>query len=258
MNRLEKTLNALKQQEKKALITFLTAGDPDLQTTKRHVLTMIENGADIIEIGVPFSDPVADGEEIQKANIRALEGGVNIDDVMGLMAEIRQGTEVSLIYLIYYNIILHYGLDRFFADCKKAGVDGVIIPDLPYEEAVEIEEHINKYDIIRIPLITPTSNNRIRMITQNARGFLYCVSSLGVTGMRIDFTTDMASFSKEIGEASYLPRMVGFGVSKPEHAKNLKQYFDGVIIGSAVVHTAYETGDLTNYIKEMRKALDED
>lgn len=258
MNRLEKTLNELKLKGKKALITFLTAGDPTLEATKKHVLDMLDSGADIIEIGVPFSDPVADGEEIQNANIRALSGGVNIDGVMRLMAQIRQETDAPLVYLIYYNIILQYGLDKFFADCKNAGVDGVIIPDLPYEEASEIEEFINKYDIIRISLVTPTSNNRIKKITEGARGFLYCVSSLGVTGVRNDFATNMESFSNEIAEASMLPRMVGFGISKPEHVKNLKQYFDGVIIGSAVVRIAHETGDLTEYIKSMRKALDED
>ena len=236
MNRVDKKFSELKVAGKKALITFITAGDPSLDMTKKLVLEMEKNGADLIELGVPFSDPIAEGPVIQEANIRALKVGVNLEKIFCCVAELRRETQIPLVFLMYFNSILSYGLDAFFARCKEAGIDGVIIPDLPFEESDEIAEYTEKYGVYQISMIAPTSTEeRIQKICERARGFLYCVSSLGVTGTRQEFKTDFSTLFESINKYAKIPRCIGFGISSPEQIKELQGYCDGLIIGSAVI-----------------------
>ena len=258
MNRLEDKLKDLKDNNKKALITFVTAGDPDINTTKELVKEMEKRGADIIELGIPFSDPIAEGPVIQAANVRALSGGVCISSIMQAVGEMRgEVVCVPLLFLLYYNCIFKYGIDEFFRKCKDVGIDGVIIPDLPFEESIEIKDAAQKYDIIHISLISPTSKDRMKKITENARGFLYCVSSLGVTGMRSEFKTDFSEFISEINKYSKIPKMVGFGISTPEQVFALKGYFDGVIVGSAIVDIIASSDDKVKKVGEFVRVLRE-
>ncbi|MBC7766224.1 MAG: tryptophan synthase subunit alpha [Hyphomonadaceae bacterium] len=257
MNRIENKFAALKDAGKKALITFLTAGDPNITQTKKHIVEMIENGADLVEIGIPFSDPAAEGPVIQAANERALKNGISVSQIMQMVQEIRQDTDVPLVYLLYFNTILQYGLDAFFCACRACGIDGVIIPDLPYEEAQEIAPFASKYDILHITLIAPTSEDRIKTLVENARGFLYCVSSMGVTGVRRELATDFTQFTKKINKVTSLPKAIGFGISSPQQVQAVKPYFDGVIVGSAIVHIIHQKEDLPQYIASLRQALDD-
>lgn len=263
MNRIDKKFEELRGKGKKALITFITAGDPDIQTTKELVREMVLKGADIIELGVPFSDPVAEGPVIQAANSRALSKGLKIGDIMTAVMELRQLVDVPIIYLLYFNSILQYGTDRFFENCKASGVDGLIIPDLPFEERDEIEEAADKNGIIVITLVSPASLERIEKISKNARGFLYCVSSLGVTGVRKDFSTDFKEFFAHINRASKIPKAIGFGISSVEHVKALKEYCDGIIVGSAVVkiietseNKAAAIKNTGIFVEQLRNAMD--
>ncbi len=235
MGRIENTFNELKKQGRKALITFVTAGDPDLAATVRIVKEMERCGADIIELGIPYSDPIAEGPVIQAANARALNNGIKISDVMQGVREMRKTVKVPLLYLLYCNCILQYGADRFFADCAAAGLDGVIIPDLPFEERDELEGFADRHGIVMITLVAPTSGGRIEKLARNAKGFLYCVSSLGVTGVRSSFSTDFEEFFSLIGRAASIPKALGFGISDAEHVRQLKGYCDGLIVGSAMV-----------------------
>lgn len=224
-----------KQAGQKALITFVTAGDPDIRTTEHLVLAMEKAGADMVELGVPFSDPVAEGPVIQAANIRALALGLRIDGIFGAVAHLRQKTQMPLVFLMYINSIFNYGVERFFARCAETGVDGVIIPDLPYEEKGEVAAPAAQNGVKLISMVAPTSHERIRKIAAQAEGFLYCVSSLGVTGTRSAFSTDFKSFFSLINQYTAVPTALGFGISTPEQACELKQYADGLIVGSAVV-----------------------
>ncbi len=236
MNRVDKKFAELKSAGKKALITFVTAGDPSLDVTERLVLEMEKNGADIVELGVPFSDPIAEGPVIQRANIRALTGGVNLEKIFGLVEKLRLETQIPLVLLMYFNSILSYGADAFFAKCAEVGIDGVIIPDLPFEESGEIAEYTEKYGVYQISMIAPTSTEeRISKICESARGFLYCVSSLGVTGTRQEFKTDFGSLFGSINKYAKIPRCIGFGISSPEQVRELRGYCDGLIVGSAVI-----------------------
>lgn len=236
MNRIDTVFAKLKQEGKKAFIPFVTAGDPDLATTRRLVLEMEKNGADLIELGVPFTDPMAEGPVIQDANQRALKNDVSLETLFAFVERLRLETQVPLVFLMYYNSLLHFGQDAFFARCKEAGVDGVILPDLPFEESDEISEYTEKYGVYQISLVAPTSSERLQKITAQARGFLYCVSSLGVTGMRSEIHTDLATFFAQIDACCTIPTCIGFGISTPEQAAAVKQYCDGVIIGSAIVN----------------------
>ena len=265
MGRIEDKFSELKRAGKKALITFITAGDPDIDTTVRLVQEMENKGADIIELGIPYSDPIAEGPVIQAANERALSKGLKIKDVMAAVGIMRENVKVPLLYLLYYNSILQYGPDRFFRECSEVGIDGLIIPDLPYEEKDELDEFSSRYGIIRITLVSPVSNERIEKIARDAQGFLYCVSSLGVTGVRQGFDTDFTEFFSMIDRATNIPKALGFGISTPEHILALKGYCDGLIVGSAMVRKvnagrtpdeAVENAGL--YTAELRKALDGD
>lgn len=264
MNRIEKKFKELKQNNKKALISFLTGGDPTLQDTIKIVKEMENRGADLIEIGIPYSDPIAEGPVIQQANARALKNDLKIHNIMDAVLELRKEVTVPIVYLLYFNCILQYGPEKFFLDCSKSGVDGVIIPDLPYEEQWEIEDIALKYNIDIITLVSPTSKERIEKIAKQARGFLYCVSSLGVTGVRKEFNTDFEEFFSYINKVTDIPKALGFGISTTEHVKKLKGYCDGLIIGSAIVKLIGESKDgdeavskVGDYIEDLRRALDE-
>jgi len=263
MNRIDKKFKELRESNKKALITFVTAGDPTLEATVNLVKEMEKQGADIIELGIPYSDPIAEGPVIQEANKRALKNGIKIKDVMDAVKEIRKTVEVPVLYLLYFNCILQYGPEKFFRDCADSGVDGVIIPDLPFEEKDEIEDTALKNNIYIISLVSPTSKDRIKAISKNAKGFLYCVSSLGVTGIRKKFDTNFEDFFSSINEATDLPKALGFGISTTEHVRQLGKYCDGLIVGSAIVkkigesineQTAVEC--VGEFVNELRKALD--
>lgn len=263
MSRIESKFSALKQQRKKALITFVTAGDPDLATTEKLVLAMEKAGADIIELGVPYSDPIAEGPVIQAANVRALKTNVRLDDLFGLIKRLRGRTQIPLLFLLYYNSVLQYGPERFFLACKEAGLDGLIIPDLPFEERGELGDLPQRFGVDVITMISPVSEERIGRIAQNATGFLYCVSSLGVTGVRKDFTTDFADFFAKIRKHSSLPTAIGFGISTPEHVQALKGFADGLIIGSAIVKRVGESKSaeeaverVGGYVKELKIAME--
>lgn len=242
MNRIEKCFEQLKKENKKALITFITSGDPDIETTEKAALEMFDKGADIIELGVPFSDPVAEGVTIQKASLRALQGGVNLDKIFGCVKNIRKSCDKPILLMMYLNTIFVYGADKFFKACSDSGIDGVIVPDMPYEERGEIADFADKYGVINVNLVAPTSHDRIKEIAANSKGFLYCVSSTGVTGVRSSFSTDLDEFFGAVKKYAACPCTVGFGISGPEQAKKMSEYCDGVIVGSAIVRLFEEAG----------------
>lgn len=260
MNRIDVKLDELKKKEQKALITFITAGDPDIETTEKVILRMVEAGVDIIEVGVPFSDPVAEGPVIQAASQRALEGNINLNKIFDCIENIRKRTDTPIVLMMYINTLFKYGKDKFFKMCQLKGVDGIIVPDLPFEEKGEIENEANEYGIYMINLIAPTSNMRIEKIAKESKGFIYCVSSLGVTGQRDHFETDFESFIGEIKSHTDSPLMLGFGISTPEQVRELNNYADGVIIGSAIVKIIEDYGKeseerVYEFTKELKKAV---
>ena len=244
----------------KAFIPFVTAGDPDLDTTQQLILAMAEAGADLIEIGIPFSDPVAEGIVIQKADERALASGTTTDKIFDLVKQVRKSTDVPLALMTYLNPIFVYGSDKFMRNCEKAGIDAVIVPDLPFEEKDELLPACEKYNIDLISLIAPTSNERIANIAKEAQGFVYCVSSLGVTGVRSEITTDIGEMVSLVKSAKNIPCAIGFGISTPEQANTMAQHADGVIVGSAIVRMVEDHGKnsveiVRKYVKEMKAAI---
>lgn len=265
MNRIDEKFIELKKAGRKALITFITAGDPDIETTIRIAVELEKQGADLIELGIPYSDPIAEGKVIQDANKRALKNKIKIKDIMGAVSEIRKTVKVPLLYLLYFNCILQYCPERFFSDCANVGIDGVIIPDLPFEEKGEIDKTAALHGIGIISLVSPTSKERMKKIVKDAEGFLYCVSSLGVTGMRNDFSTNFDEFFSYMDNEAQIPKAIGFGISLPEHVRRLKKYCDGLIIGSAIVKKIEEGIGLGksvemagNLVRAFRKAIDEE
>ena len=244
----------------KAFIPFVTAGDPDLDTTQQLILAMAHAGADLIEIGIPFSDPVAEGIVIQKADERALASGTTTDKIFDLVKQVRKSTDVPLALMTYMNPIFVYGSDKFMRNCDEAGIDAVIVPDLPFEEKDELLASCEKYNIDLISLIAPTSKERIATIAKEAQGFVYCVSSLGVTGVRSEITTDIGEMVSLVKSAKDIPCAIGFGISTPEQAKAMAQHADGVIVGSAIVRMIEEHGKdsveiVREYVKEMKAAI---
>ena len=244
----------------KAFIAFITCGDPDLETTAAIVREAVRNGADLIELGIPFSDPTAEGPVIQGANIRALAGGVTTDKIFALVAELRKDIAVPMVFMTYANVVFSYGQDRFISRCRDVGIDGLILPDLPYEEKEEFLGDCHQYGVDLISLIAPTSENRIAMIAREAEGFIYVVSSLGVTGTRSEITTDLASIVKMIRENSAAPCAIGFGISTPEQAKKMAGLSDGAIVGSAIIKIMEKYGRdcpkyVGEYVKSMKDAL---
>lgn len=244
----------------KAFIPFITCGDPDLVTTGKIVRAMAENGADLIELGIPFSDPTAEGSVIQGANLRALSGGVTTDMIFDFVRELRQDVHIPLVFMTYANVVFSYGAEEFIRTCAEIGIDGIILPDLPYEEKGEFQPICAKYGIDLISLIAPTSNERIAMIAREAEGFLYIVSSLGVTGTRSEITTDLASIVKVVREHTDIPCAIGFGISTPEQAQKMAALSDGAIVGSAIIkliekHGREAAGPVGEYVREMKRTI---
>lgn len=244
----------------KAFIAFVTCGDPDLETTMACVRAAVENGADLIELGIPFSDPTAEGPVIQGANLRALTGGVTTDQIFSMVRELRMDVDVPMVFMTYANVIFSYGAERFFAACKEIGMDGVILPDLPFEEKEEFLPLCHRYGVDLISLIAPTSANRIAMIAREAEGFVYVVSSLGVTGMRSEIKTDLQSIVEVIRQNTDIPCAIGFGISTPEQARKMAGISDGAIVGSAIVKIIEKYGReaaprVGEYVREMKEGL---
>ena len=240
----------------KAFIPFITCGDPDLETTAAAVRAAVDNGADLIELGIPFSDPTAEGPVIQGANLRALNGGVTTDRIFGLVRDLRRDVEVPLVFMTYANVVYSYGTEHFVKKAAEIGMDGLILPDVPFEEKEEFDVVCRKYGLDLISLIAPTSHDRIRMIAKEANGFVYCVSSLGVTGMRSEITTDIGAMVKLVKEAKDIPCAVGFGISTPEQAAKMAGLSDGAIVGSAIVKLCKEYGaDAPEHVGEYVKAM---
>ncbi len=255
---MSNTANAFKNG--KAFIPFVTAGDPNLEVTKEIILAMEKAGADLIEIGIPFSDPVAEGVVIQAADERALKAGTTTDKIFDMVAEVRKESNIPLAFMTYINPVYVYGVDKF---CKKAaelGVDALIIPDVPYEEKNEVAPFCDKYGIDLISLIAPTSHDRIKTIAKEAQGFVYCVSSMGVTGVRQKITTNLGEMTSLVREVTNVPAAIGFGISTPQQAREMAQYADGVIVGSAIVKICAQYGEkcvpyVYDYVKEMKDAV---
>lgn len=263
-DRIAKMFEKQKEQGKKALITFITAGDPDIETTKRLVLAMEETGANLVELGIPFSDPVAEGPVIQAADLRALSNGLRTDTIFDAVAALRQSTQLPIVFMMYINCIFTYGKERFFSRCSECGVDGVIVPDLPFEEKDEVANEAAKYGVSVVSLVAPTSHERVGMIAKEAEGFLYCVSSEGVTGTRKSFDTDFEAYFAVINKYSKVPTALGFGISTPEQAKQLQKYADGIIVGSAIVRLigGAKSPDgavcaVSEFVGSLRRAMDE-
>lgn len=243
-------------ENKKAFIPFITCGDPDLETTAKIVREAVANGADLIELGIPFSDPTAEGPVIQGANIRALKGGVTTDKVFDLVIELRKDVAIPMVFMTYANVVFSYGGDKFISTCKEIGINGLILPDLPYEEKEEFLPLCRKYGVDLISLIAPTSENRIAMIAKEADGFIYLVSSLGVTGTRSEINTDLKSIVDVIRQNSSVPCAIGFGISTPEQAKKMADIADGAIVGSAIIKIIEQYGkDAPRYVGEYVKSM---
>ena len=251
MNRIVEKFNYLQGKNEKAFIPFVTAGDPDLDTTLELVLTLEKAGGDIIEIGIPYSDPMADGPVIQASSTRALASGTKINSIMNKVKEIRQKTQIPLIFLLYYNSIFKYGIEKFLERCKEVGVDGLIIPDLPLEERAEVIEVADKYDIFIIPMVAPTSHGRIKAITNLGKGFVYCVSVNGVTGTRQNLNTDIKEYMNLISSYTNMPKALGFGISNAEMAKEYATFCEAIIVGSAIIKLVAEGGSQKEIVKRV-------
>ena len=244
----------------KAFIAFVTCGDPDLETTAKVVRVAVENGADLIELGIPFSDPTAEGSVIQGANLRALRSGITTDKIFAFVKELRRDVKVPIVFMTYANVVFSYGAEKFISTCRDIGIDGLILPDLPYEEKEEFLPTCRQYGVDLISLIAPTSENRISMIAREAEGFIYIVSSLGVTGTRSEIKTDLASIVKVARENTKVPCAIGFGISTPEQAKKMADISDGAIVGSAIVKLIEKYGTdapkyVAEYVKSMKDAI---
>ncbi len=261
MSRIASAFTAADGSRKKAFIPFITCGDPTLDVTEEAVVAMAEAGADLIELGIPFSDPTAEGPVIQEANIRALAGGVTTDDAFALVARLRKrGVELPMVFMTYSNVLFSYGLERFAAAAAAAGIDGVILPDVPHEEKPEFAEPLAAEGLELVSLIAPTSHERVRAIASDAAGFVYCVSSLGVTGVRQAITTDIAGMVQLVRETTDVPCAVGFGISTPQQAADMAAKSDGAIVGSAIVKILAQHGKdavpyVADYVRSMAQAV---
>lgn len=240
----------------KAFIAFITCGDPDLETTAAAVKAAVENGADLIELGIPFSDPTAEGSVIQGANLRALNGGITTDKIFDFVRELRKDVMVPMVFMTYANVVFSYGAEKFISTCKDIQIDGLILPDLPFEEKDEFQPICNKYGVDLVSLIAPTSENRIAMIAKEAEGFLYIVSSLGVTGTRSEIKTDLTAIVDVVRQSTDIPCAIGFGITTPEQAKKMADLSDGAIVGSAIIKLLEKYGkDAPKYIGEYVKSM---
>lgn len=244
----------------KAFIPFITAGDPCIEITEQLIYAMENAGADIIEIGIPFSDPIAEGIVIQKAHERALAAETTLDKIFDMVERVRYKTDIPLVFMTYLNPVYVYGKKRFVKQASRIGIDGLIVPDTPFEESSELSSICKKYNIDLISMIAPTSKQRISAIAAQAQGFMYCVSSLGVTGMRSEFTADIKGMISLVKEVKPIPCAVGFGISTPAQAKKISSFADGVIVGSAIVKIVQENGiecltPVSNYVHDMKAAI---
>ncbi len=245
-------------QHGKAFIPFLTCGDPDLETTEKLIVAMTEAGADLIELGIPFSDPTAEGPVIQEASLRALRGGTTTDKIFDMVRRVRPRVSIPMVFMTYANCIYSYGAERFLCTTAELGVSGIIVPDVPFEEKQEFDPLCKQYGLAQISMIAPTSHARIRAIAQQAEGFLYCVSSLGVTGTRDSITTDIASMVKQVKQVNDIPCAVGFGIATPEQAEAMSRQSDGAIVGSAIVKLIAKYGrdsisPVADYVRTMKE-----
>lgn len=244
----------------KVFIPFLTCGDPDLDTTERLVRAMAEAGADLIELGIPFSDPTAEGPVIQAANVRALAGGVTTDKIFAMVGRLRRDVDTPMVFMTYANVVYSYGAEKFIAACAGLGMDGLILPDIPYEEKEEFAPLCRRYGLDLISLVAPTSDERVAVIAGEARGFVYIVSSLGVTGVRSQITTDIGGIVRLVRENTRIPCAVGFGISTPAQATEMAALSDGAIVGSAIVKLVAQYGKdavpyVADYVRSMKDAL---
>ena len=244
----------------KAFIPFITCGDPDLETTRRIVEAAAAAGADLIELGIPFSDPTAEGPVIQGANLRALNAGTTTDKVFDLVSQIRQNVTVPMVFMTYANVVYSYGTERFCKRAQEVGMDGMILPDVPFEEKADFDPVCQAHGLDLISMIAPTSENRIAMIAKEASGFIYLVSSLGVTGVRSSITTDIGAMVKIVRENTDVPCAVGFGISTPEQAAKMAGASDGAIVGSAIIRIIEQYGKdapehVGAYVKQMKDAI---
>ena len=244
----------------KAFIPFITCGDPDLETTAKVVRAMAEAGADLIELGIPFSDPTAEGPVIQSANVRALVAGTTTDKIFDMVRDLRKDIGIPMVLMTYANVVFSYGSERFISTCADIGINGLILPDVPFEEKEEFDPICKQYGLELISLVAPTSEDRIAQITREASGFVYVVSSLGVTGTRSEITTDIGSMVKLIRKNTDLPCAVGFGISSPEQAKKMATLSDGAIVGSAIVKLIAQYGRdavpyVSDYVTSMKQAV---
>mgnify|MGYP004475015241 CR=1 FL=1 len=251
-------LNAFKNG--KAFIPFLTCGDPNLETTAKIVREMEKSGADLIELGIPFSDPTAEGPVIQEASLRALNAGTTTDKVFDLVRDLRKDVKIPMVFMTYANVVFSYNSEKFIKTCSEIGIDGLILPDLPFEEKDEFDDICKKYNVDLISLIAPTSDNRISMISGESSGFVYIVSSLGVTGTRSKITTDIGKIVSLVKQNTTTPCAVGFGISTPEQAAEMAKFSDGVIVGSAIVKIIAEYGEnsveyVSEYVKSMKDSI---
>lgn len=252
MNRIEKRLKELEKENKKAFITYMTAGLPDMKRTGEIIKIQAEAGIDIVELGIPFSDPTADGPVIQEASYKSIQKGTNIKGTFELVAEVRKDCEVPIIFMLYYNTILYYGVENFIDKCIECGVDGLIIPDLPFEETFEIKEFIDKKENspYLIPLVSPVSKERISMIVNDAKGFVYCVSSMGVTGQDATFHKEVKNYLEEVKSIAKIPVMMGFGIRTAKDVEQYMEIIDGCIVGSHFINIMEKSNYATDTIKE--------
>lgn len=244
----------------KAFIPFVTCGDPSLDVTEQLVYAMADAGADLIELGIPFSDPTAEGPIIQAANVRALAGGVTTDKIFDMVRRIRKKTQIPMVFMTYANVVFSYGSEKFISTAAEIGMDGLILPDLPFEEKDEFNPLCRQYGLDLISLIAPTSHERIAMIAKEAAGFVYCVSSLGVTGMRSNIETDIGGMVDLVRRSTDVPCAVGFGISTPEQAAKMAAVSDGAIVGSAIVKLCEAYGadcvpQVKEYVQSMKNAV---
>lgn len=243
-------------QNGKAFIPFITCGDPSLEITEQLVYALEEAGADLIELGIPFSDPTAEGPVIQGANMRAIAGGVTTDKIFEMVGRIRKNTSIPMVFMTYGNVVFSYGTERFIKTAAELGMDGIILPDIPFEEKEEFSTVCKRYDLDFISLIAPTSKERIKTIAKEADGFVYCVSSLGVTGVRNEIETDVEAMVQLVKKAKDIPCAIGFGISTPEQAKKMVDVSDGVIVGSSIVKLcATFKEECVEYVKEYVKSM---
>ena len=249
-------------ENKKAFIPFITGGDPSLDVTKELIIAMEQAGADLIEIGIPFSDPIAEGIVIQEADERSLAAGTTTDKLFDMVKEVRETVKIPMVFMTYVNPIFTYGKEKFMKRCVECDLDGIIVPDVPFEERMDLLPICEKYGIDLISMIAPTSDERIHAIAKEAKGFIYCVSSLGVTGVRSEIKTDIGAMVSMVKEVTDIPVAVGFGISTPEQAKKMASLSDGAIVGSAIVKIVAQYGKrsvpkVAEYVKKMKAAVEE-